>query len=74
VPQQSSKSTLISIVLPLISSSAQVGFVRSFGKYLLENENIAMNVVCPNKIRTSINTGGAFDKVEAGGVPLVPME
>lgn len=32
-----------------------------------------MNVICPNKIRTNINTAEAFDKVEAAGVKLVPM-
>lgn len=33
-----------------------------------------MNVICPNKIRTGIATTETFDKVEAAGVTLVPME
>ncbi|OQU94359.1 hypothetical protein CLAIMM_00720 [Cladophialophora immunda] len=52
---------------------AAVGFVRSFGKLLLDEDKITMNIICPNKIRTNINTTGAFDKVEAAGVQLIPM-
>ncbi|OAG42912.1 hypothetical protein AYO21_02863 [Fonsecaea monophora] len=53
---------------------AQVGFVRSFGTYLADEEKIFINVICPNKIRTGLNTAEAFDKVEAAGVPLIEMK
>lgn len=56
------------------SSSAVVGFVRSFGTYLGDDEKITLNVICPNKIRTGIAAPETFDKVEAAGVELVPVE
>lgn len=49
-----------------------VGFVRSYGKYLPE-EQITMNAVCPNVVRTNISTGAFYDKVEAQGL-LTPMQ
>lgn len=53
--------------------SAVVGFVRSFGGYLAREEKITMNVICPDKIRTNINSAEAFDKLEAAGVKLIQM-
>ncbi|KAH0848659.1 glucose 1-dehydrogenase [Fonsecaea pedrosoi] len=58
----------------LTRNSAQVGFVRSFGTYLADEEKIFINVICPNKIRTGLNTAEAFDKIEAAGVPLIEMK
>ena len=52
--------------------SAVVGFVRSYGKILLE-EGILLNAVCPNKIRTNIGTADSYVKAEKVGC-LVPME
>lgn len=46
--------------------------MRSFGKILAE-EHIALNAVCPNKIRTSIGTAASYEKAEKAGC-LVPME
>ncbi|KAF2095751.1 glucose 1-dehydrogenase [Rhizodiscina lignyota] len=51
---------------------AIVGFVRSYGSILIE-ENIALNTVCPNKVRTGISTTAVYDKAEKLGV-LVPMK
>lgn len=53
-------------------NSGVVGFVRSFGKILAE-EDITFNAVCPNKIRTSIGTVESYEKAEKAGC-LVPME
>ena len=47
--------------------SGVVGFVRSYGKYLPE-ENITMNAVCPNVVRTSISTSAFYDTVEKKGI------
>lgn len=52
--------------------SGVVGFVRSYGKYLPE-ENITMNAVCPNVVRTGISTDVYYDKLEAEGI-LTPMK
>ena len=52
--------------------SAVVGFVRSYGKILRE-EDILLNAVCPNKIRTNIGTAASYEKAEKAGC-LVPME
>jgi NAD(P)-dependent dehydrogenase (short-subunit alcohol dehydrogenase family) len=54
------------------SCSGVVGFVRSFGKILAE-EDITFNAVCPNKIRTNIGTAESYVKAEKAGC-LVPME
>jgi hypothetical protein len=58
--------------LLLILVSGVVGFVRSFGK-ILQEEDITFNAVCPNKIRTNIGTAESYEKAEKAGV-LVPME
>lgn len=52
--------------------SGVVGFVRSYGKYLPE-EQITLNAVCPNVVRTHISTDIFYDQVEAEGV-LTPMK
>lgn len=44
-----------------------VGFVRSYGKYLPE-ENINFNAVCPHVARTNISTGFFYDVLEAKGL------
>lgn len=49
-----------------------MGLVRSYGKILAE-EKIALNAVCPNKIRTGISTAAVYEKAERLGC-LVPME
>jgi NAD(P)-dependent dehydrogenase (short-subunit alcohol dehydrogenase family) len=49
-----------------------VGFVRSYGKYLPE-ENITFNAVCPNVIRTNISTPAFYDSLEAENL-LTPLE
>jgi hypothetical protein len=33
-----------------------------------------LNIVCPNKVRTNINSQEVFDKIEAAGVSLIPMQ
>jgi len=48
------------------------GFVRSFGKYLPE-EQITMNAVSPNVIRTNISTGAFYDSLDAKKL-LTPMK
>lgn len=53
-------------------SSAVVGFVGSFGKYLPE-EKITLNAICPNIIKTNISTDEFYDKAKARNL-LVPME
>jgi hypothetical protein len=56
-----------------ISSSAVVGFVRSFGKHL-PRENITLNAICPGIIRTNINAGSDwYANAEAKGL-IVPIE
>lgn len=49
-----------------------MGFVRSYGE-ILKEESIALNAVCPNKVRTGISTTAVYDKAEKRGV-LVPMK
>jgi NAD(P)-dependent dehydrogenase (short-subunit alcohol dehydrogenase family) len=49
-----------------------VGFVRSYGKYLPE-EQITLNAVCPNVIRTNISTPAFYDSLEAKGI-LTPID
>ena len=56
----------------MIALSAIVGLVRSYGKILAE-ENITLNAVCPNKIRTGITSAAAFDESEKQGL-VVPMK
>lgn len=48
------------------------GFVRSFGKYLPE-EQITMNAVSPNVVRTNISTGAFYDSLEEKKL-LTPMK
>ena len=52
--------------------SGAVGFVRSYGKYLPE-EQIALNAVCPHVLRTGISTASFYDDVEVKGL-LTPIE
>lgn len=52
--------------------SGVVGFVRSYGKYLPE-ENIKFNAVCPHVARTNISTGPFYDVLQEKGL-LTPME
>jgi cold shock CspA family protein len=49
-----------------------VGFVRSYGKYMRE-ENITLNAVCPHVARTNISTGPFYDDLQGKGL-LTPME
>lgn len=56
---------------PNVGSSI-VGFVRSFGKYLLE-EQITMNAVCPNVVRTNFSADSFYKKVEEKQL-FTPME
>lgn len=56
----------------LMQSSAVVGFVRSYGKYLPE-EGITFNAVCPNVIRTAISTPAFYDSLEKENL-LTPLE
>ncbi|TKA78423.1 hypothetical protein B0A55_03052 [Friedmanniomyces simplex] len=60
--------------LPIYTAAkhAVIGFVRSFGKYLLE-ESITLNAVCPNVVRTNISTSPFYDELEAKSV-LTPMK
>jgi hypothetical protein len=59
-------------LLPLISGSAVVGFVRSYGKFLPE-EKITLNAICPCIVRTGISSNEFYDKIEAKGL-LTPVE
>ena len=56
----------------MLSGSAVVGFVRSYGK-ALGKEKISLTAVCPNKVRTKISLGSFHDRAEELGI-LVPME
>ncbi|KAL1583817.1 hypothetical protein WHR41_07184 [Cladosporium halotolerans] len=49
-----------------------VGFVRSYGKYL-PDEQITLNAVCPHVARTNISTGVFYDHLEEMKL-LTPME
>ena len=49
-----------------------VGFVRAYGK-LLEQENVTLTAVCPNKVRTNIAQSAVHDRAESLGV-LVSMD
>jgi NAD(P)-dependent dehydrogenase (short-subunit alcohol dehydrogenase family) len=49
-----------------------VGLVRSYGKYLPE-EQITFNAVCPNVIRTNISSQAFYDQLEEKGL-LTPIE
>jgi NAD(P)-dependent dehydrogenase (short-subunit alcohol dehydrogenase family) len=49
-----------------------VGFVRSFGRYLVE-ESITLNAVCPNVVRTGISTATFYEQLEDKGL-LTPIE
>ena len=65
-------SPLSALHTPLIIYSGAVGFVRSYGKYLPE-ENITLNAICPHVLRTGISTGEFYDNLEAKGL-LTPMK
>lgn len=39
---------------------------------LLPEDHIALNAICPNRIRTGISTAAVYDRAEKSGV-LVPM-
>ena len=52
--------------------SAVVGFVRSYGKWLPE-EDITFNAACPNVIRTAISTPAFYDSLEKENL-LTPLE
>jgi hypothetical protein len=52
--------------------SGAVGFVRSYGKYLPE-ENITLNAICPHVARTNISTGPFYDDLQDKGL-LTPMK
>ncbi|KAK3073863.1 hypothetical protein LTR53_004162 [Teratosphaeriaceae sp. CCFEE 6253] len=60
--------------LPIYTAAkhAVVGFVRSFGKYLPE-EDITLNAVCPNVVRTNISVSAFYDGLETQGL-LTPMK
>ncbi|KAF9891527.1 hypothetical protein FE257_003994 [Aspergillus nanangensis] len=55
--------------LPVYTASkhAVLGFVRSFGKYL-PDENITLNAICPNIVKTNISTGTFYDRAEERGL------
>ncbi|KNG86132.1 hypothetical protein ANOM_005463 [Aspergillus nomiae NRRL 13137] len=59
--------------LPVYTAAkhAVTGFVRSYGKYLPE-EQITMNAVCPNVVRTNMSTSEFYDSLESVGV-MTPM-
>ncbi|KAI7335719.1 hypothetical protein KC315_g3060 [Hortaea werneckii] len=59
--------------LPIYTAAKHgvVGLTRSYGAYLPE-EQITLNAVCPNVVRTSISTEDFYDKLEANGL-LTPM-
>jgi hypothetical protein len=54
------------------SFSGVVGFVRSYGKFLPE-QNITLNAVCPHVARTSISTSDFYDSLQEKGL-LTPMQ
>ena len=54
------------------SSSAMVGFVRTYGR-LSTQEQITINAVCPTIVKTGISVGEFYDKAEAKGL-LVSVE
>jgi len=60
--------------LPIYTAAkhALVGFTRSYGKYLPE-EQITMNAVCPNVIRTNISAPTFYDKLDGMNL-LTPMK
>lgn len=60
--------------LPIYTAAkhAVTGLVRSYGKYLPE-EQITLNAVNPNVIRTNISTGAFYDALEKENL-LTPIE
>lgn len=52
--------------------SGVVGFVRSYGKHLVE-EKITLNAICPNVVRTNISSDAFYDKLEPRGL-ITPVE
>lgn len=51
-----------SIPVYTASKHGVVGFVRSAGKYL-PGDGITLNAVCPNVVRTQINSGSFYEKL-----------
>lgn len=49
-----------------------MGFVRSYGKYLPE-EQIALNAVCPHVARSGISTSSFYDGLESQNL-LTPIK
>ena len=49
-----------------------IGFVRSYGKYLPE-EQITLNSVNPNVVRTNISTGAFYEQIQEKNL-LTPIE
>lgn len=49
-----------------------VGFVRSYGKYLPE-ENITLNAVCPNVVKTHISSDAFYERIESENL-MTPMK
>lgn len=58
--------------LTTLTCSGVTGFTRSYGKYL-PTENITLNAVCPNVVRTHISTDVFYDKLEPMGL-LTPVQ
>jgi NAD(P)-dependent dehydrogenase (short-subunit alcohol dehydrogenase family) len=61
--------------LPIYTSAKHgvLGFVRSYGKYLGDEEGIALNAVCPNVVRTHISSEEFYGVLEERAL-LTPME
>lgn len=60
--------------LPIYTAAKHgvVGFVRSYGKHLLR-EQITLNAICPDMVRTGISKEDFYSIMEAKGL-LVPMK
>lgn len=60
--------------LPIYTAAKHgvVGFVRSYGKHL-PREQITLNAICPDVVRTGISKEDFYSVMEAKGL-LVPME
>ncbi|OAP54336.1 glucose 1-dehydrogenase [Fonsecaea erecta] len=63
--------------LPIYTTSkhAVVGLVRTYGRYLFDEEKITFNGVCPHVVKTNISNSkvGFGDRVEKAGL-YTPME
>ncbi|CAK7228083.1 hypothetical protein SEUCBS140593_006796 [Sporothrix eucalyptigena] len=53
------------------SKNVAVGFVRSQGKLLID-EQITLNAICPGIMRTAISTGDFHDQAEKKGLLVAP--